>query len=58
MIGKKPKTSIFDIPYYYVSNNAKIKKFYSWEPKFNLKNILEDIYCWLKKNKLILKDFF
>ena len=56
-IGKKPKTSIFDIPYY-VSNNAKIKKFYSWEPKFNLKNILEDIYYWLKKNKLILKVFF
>lgn len=56
-IKKKPRTSIFDIPYY-VSNNAKIKKFYLWEPKYNLENILEDIYCWLKNNKNIKNNFF
>ena len=56
-IRKKFKTSIFDIPYY-VSDNTKIKKFYSWEPKYNLHTILEDIYFWLKDNKNINKNFF
>ena len=56
-IGKKIKTSIFDIPYY-ITNNAKIKRFYSWKPRHGLKDILKDIYRWLKNNKQIRKNFF
>ena len=36
LIGRKTKTSIFDIPIY-VSNNSKISKAYNWKPKIMLK---------------------
>ena len=55
-ISKKPKTSIFDIPYY-VSNNAKIKKFYNWKPARNVDQILKDIYKWISKNKTVRNYF-
>ena len=50
------KTSTFDIPYY-VSDNAKIKKFYKWKPKKNIDTILKDIYDWLLGNKNV-RDYF
>ena len=33
--NKKPKTSIFDIPYY-VSDNKKVSKTYKWKPSYNI----------------------
>ncbi len=50
------KTSIFDVPYY-VSDNSKIFKNYSWKPKRNIDQIIKDIYYWLANNKTILKYF-
>ena len=50
------KTSIYDIPYF-VTDNKKIKKFYNWRPKKNINQILEDIFIWLQKDKMILKYF-
>ena len=55
-IKRIKKTSKFDIPYY-VSNNAKIKKFYNWEPKNNIDDILSDVYDWLLSNKKIERYF-
>ena len=49
-------TSKFDIPYY-VSNNKKIKQFYNWNPKKNLKNILMDTFKWIRINQSQLKKF-
>ena len=49
---KISKTSIFDIPYY-ITDNAKIKKFYKWSPKKDINIILKDIYSWIKKNKYV-----
>ena len=49
-------TSKFDIPYY-VSNNKKIKQFYNWNPKKNLKNILMDTFKWIRVNQSQLKKF-
>lgn len=51
-IGKIPKTSNYDIPYY-VTNNSKIKKFYKWKPTKNINQILNDVYIWLKNNKKV-----
>ena len=51
-IGKIPKTSNYDIPYY-VTNNSKIKKFYKWKPTKNINQILNDVYVWLKNNKKV-----
>ena len=56
-ILKKLETSNYDIPIY-ISNNSKIKKFYNWEPKYNINKILSDIYLWQIKNKKKLKNFF
>ncbi len=53
---KISKTSILDIPYY-VSNNSKIRKFYKWQPKKNIDQILKDIYIWLIKNKNVRRYF-
>ena len=50
------KTSIFDVPYY-VSDNSRIFKNYSWKPKRNIDRIIKDIYYWLANNKTILKYF-
>ncbi len=55
-LKKIKKTSTFDIPYY-VSDNAKIKKFYKWKPKKNIDTILKDIYDWLLGNKNV-RDYF
>ena len=56
-IFKKPKTSIYDIPYY-ISDNSKVSKTYNWKPKKNIKDVVLDTYNWLNKNKTKLKKFF
>ena len=55
-IGKKTKTSIFDIPIY-ISNNKKVLKTYKWKPKKNIKTIVKDIFIWLNDNKKLWKYF-
>ena len=55
-LGKKPKTSIFDVPYY-ISDNRKILKTYNWKPLKSVDQILKDIYLWLINNKQVWKYF-
>ena len=47
---KIAKTSNYDIPYY-ISDNKKIMKTYEWKPKKNIRDIVNDTYDWLSKNK-------
>ena len=56
-IGKKPKTSIYDIPYY-ITNNKNVSKTYKWKPKKNIYDVVKDTYIWLLNNKKILKKYF
>jgi len=56
-IGKKPKTSIYDIPYY-ITNNKNVSKTYKWKPKKNIYDVVKDTYIWLSNNKKILKKYF
>ena len=51
------KTSIYDIPYY-ISDNSLVSKSYKWKPKKNIKNIVNDIYIWLKDNKSQIIKYF
>ncbi len=54
---KITNTSIYDIPYY-ISNNTYVTKIYGWKPKKNIKEIVSDVFLWLKKDqKKILKYF-
>ena len=55
-IGRKSKTSIFDIPIY-ISDNSKVLKTYKWRPTRNMKTIVIDIYKWLLNNKKVWKYF-
>ena len=55
-LGKKPKTSIFDVPYY-ISDNQKVLKIYNWKPLKSVDQILKDIYLWLINNKQVWKYF-
>jgi CDP-paratose 2-epimerase len=56
-ISKKPKTSIYDIPYY-VSDNTSVSKTYNWSPKRNINDIVLDVFKWLSSNKSELNKFF
>ena len=49
-IGKRAKTSIFDVPSF-VTDNSKIFKAYRWKPKRSIDDILKDVYSWLRQNK-------
>ena len=50
-------TSIYDIPYY-ISDNRKVKKFYNWKPKKNIKTLVEDVYDWMISNKQLINKYF
>jgi len=54
--SRKKNTSLYDIPYY-VTNNSQIKKYYKWAPRYSKKDIINDIFNWIKMNKK-LKRFF
>jgi CDP-paratose 2-epimerase len=54
---KVKKTSIYDIPWY-CSDNSKVSKAYNWKPEKNIKDIVNDVYKWLKTNKNLLKEYF
>ena len=56
-IGSVQKTSKYDIPFF-ISSNKKIKKFYNWSPKTNIKIILKKNLEWLKKDNKKIKKFF
>ena len=51
------KTSIYDIPYY-ISDNSLTTKYYTWKPKKNIKDVVNDIYIWLKTNKKKINKYF
>jgi len=40
----------------YVSNNAKARKDFGWEPMVSVKEGLEKLYEWVTKNKELFKD--
>ena len=56
-IKRKPKTSIYDIPYF-ITDNKKVSKTYNWKPKRNTYDIINDTYNWLSKNKSNLIKYF
>ena len=53
---KKPRTSIYDIPYF-ITNNKKVTKTYGWRPKKNINIVVQDIYKWMLINKKKLNKF-
>ena len=50
-------TSIYDIPFY-VTSLDKVKKYYNWHPKTDLKIGLYTILEWMKKNYTLIKHLF
>lgn len=51
------QTTSVDIPLY-VSNNSRVANLLKWKPTFNPSLIMEQIYQWLKVNKVELKSLF
>jgi len=56
-IGKIPKTSTYDIPYY-ITNNRLVSKTYNWKPKKSIFDVVKDTYLWISNNKKSLKKYF
>ena len=55
-IGKKKKTSIFDIPIY-ITDNKKIMNYYKWKPLKTIDDIIKDVFEWIIENRKIWKYF-
>ena len=43
-----------DIPIY-ITDNSKVNKISSWNPKYSTKDIILDIFEWLRENESNLK---
>ena len=54
---KISKTSIYDTPYY-ISDNRQVMKVYKWKPKNDIKSVVNDVYIWLRNNKIKIKKYF
>ena len=54
LINSIPENRAADIPIY-ISDNSKINSVSGWEPKIAPKEILEDIFEWIKKNESSVK---
>ena len=50
-------TSIYDMPFY-ITSLDKVKKYYNWYPKTDLKIGLYALLEWMKKNYTLIKPFF
>ena len=53
---KKPKTSIYDIPYF-ITDNKKVMNTYTWKPKKNINDIVNDLYEWMYVNRNKIKKY-
>lgn len=51
------ETSSVDIPLY-LTDYGKATQAFHWKPKFSVKEIVEDIYHWINKNKDIVQSIF
>lgn len=56
-INRNNDTSNVDIPYY-VTDYSRAYSEFNWEPKISIKEIIEDIYIWLKNNPELLEYIF
>jgi CDP-paratose 2-epimerase len=56
-IYKDKKNYKYDIPFY-ITDNKKVSKIYSWKPLIPLNKGFVDIYNWLINNKNSVKKFF
>ncbi len=54
--SRKPKTSIYDIPYF-ITDNKKVMNTYAWKPKNNINDVVNDVYKWMYNSKLKLKKY-
>ena len=56
-ISSTPETAAVDVPYY-ISDNSKVERAFSWQPEKSVNNIIVDIFNWINENKIFLKDIF
>lgn len=56
-IKRDLQTSIYDIPFY-ITSLKKVKKYYNWMPKTNLRCGFSILLEWMKKNYTLIKLHF
>jgi len=56
-IKRDLQTSIYDIPFY-ITSLKKVKKYYNWMPKTNLRFGFSILLEWMKKNYTLIKPHF
>jgi CDP-paratose 2-epimerase len=56
-ITSVPETAANDIPWY-ITDSTKFKKTFDWNVKKNVKDIVQDIYDWLKSNEKDVAKIF
>jgi UDP-glucose 4-epimerase len=55
-ISRIKETRYGDIPYY-VTDNTKIYNKCGWEPEINVLKTVEEIFDWIRTNKVLLKKY-
>jgi CDP-paratose 2-epimerase len=56
-IGLTPNSSAVDIPFY-VTDFARAKSQFGWEPKISVRQLMQEIHDWLLENEKHLKPLF
>lgn len=56
-VTSEPESSSVDVPLY-VSDYARVKAKYGWEPTISPRKLAEDIAAWLRANEPELRDIF
>ena len=56
-IGSKPETAANDIPWY-VTDSTRFMERFDWKPEKNVRDIVEDIFNWMKNNEEVVSRVF
>lgn len=56
-ITSHAETASVDVPYY-VSDSSSAEETFGWQPRYNVRDIVVDIYRWINENKQTLRHIF
>jgi UDP-glucose 4-epimerase len=52
-----PTTQSVDVPFY-VTDNALVQETLAWRPKHSARNIMEDVYRWVRQSEADLTRLY
>lgn len=56
-IASVPETSAVDVPLY-ITDTAKVQRAFGWTPRHGVRQIVEDIHDWIRREESVLRGIF